>query len=72
MRKVHRDAIVAMLREAGQDEAADRAERELPTSVDTVRMQGKLRSLGVSLGAGLPAGGGGGGGDLGGGGDGGG
>jgi hypothetical protein len=42
-----RDRIVAMLRDEGHGERADRAERELPEEVDAERDAGLLERLGL-------------------------
>ena len=47
MGKMRREKLVALLRDAGLDDEADRAERELPERVDVDRLEGKLRSLGL-------------------------
>jgi hypothetical protein len=39
--------IIEMLRESGNDQAAGRAERELPDDVDTERDRARLDALGL-------------------------
>jgi hypothetical protein len=46
--KMRRDDIVQQLREMGHDEAADRAERELPKRFDAEKHEAHLRSLGIA------------------------
>ncbi len=45
--KINRDDIVALLREWGRDEEADRALEKLPTHVDVHRFEAELRSFGL-------------------------
>jgi len=45
--KLHRDDIVARLRDLGRDEEADRAEQELPERFDAHKFEGKLHSYGL-------------------------
>jgi hypothetical protein len=57
--EIPKDKIVELLRDRGQDEKAEQADRELPDQVDTEQHAGLLSKLGIDpqeLAAKLPGG----------------
>ena len=46
--KIDRQEIVELLRSIGEDDTADRAERELPEEVDTDDHRAELDQLGIN------------------------
>jgi hypothetical protein len=47
--KLHREDVVAQLRDMGRDEEADRAERDLPERFSEKEYEGRLRSYGLGV-----------------------
>ena len=45
--EIDKDTILGMLRERGQTEDAERAEKELPSNVDPERDSGMLQKYGI-------------------------